>query len=60
MICYRDMTFCCRNCGNELCPRNYTHEEAKLNTRNWPVSVADLRTDDCGYVEVQEVEWTTY
>ncbi len=50
MICFRDMTFCSRECANVECHRNFT-PEVQAAARKWwgndgaPVAFASF--DDC-------------
>lgn len=60
MICYLDMTFCSRKCGNVRCKRNFTEEKREGAKRWWgseeaPVAFSDMKDGDLceGYVDVK-------
>jgi hypothetical protein len=51
MLCYKDKTFCSRSiddCVNTSCP-DYFHMGEPIG--DLPVSLADLKSDNCGFVE---------
>lgn len=57
MICYKDRTYCSRECGNNECSRNIT-DEVRDDAAKWSspsesaiISIADLKTDTCGYIK---------
>ena len=54
MITYKDRAWCSQKCGNESCYRNYTPEEQEKNVNDLPLCIADMKTDDCGYVEREQ------
>lgn len=53
MICYKGKTWCIQSlngiCKNELCNRFYTKEESDYNKNQLPLSIADMKTDECGF-----------
>jgi len=59
MLCYRDMTFCSKFCGNKQCHRNFTKEVEDAAYKWWgksgaPVAFSDF-SESCGmYKEVGE------
>jgi len=61
MICYRDMTFCSHPCANTECIRNM-NDDVRARARAWwgnddpPIDMDDMRTDGCGFVELNEVK----
>jgi len=54
MMCYKDKTFCCwaTVCANSKCPRWFDMGQAQK--QDLPVSVADFKTDTCGYIPTKE------
>lgn len=56
MICYRDMQFCSRDCGNLKCERNRRAIDERHYRRHGslPLSVGDMRTEECGYEPPKE------
>lgn len=61
MICFRDRTWCSRLCGNLECPHNFTagdREQAAVwwGGDNFPIATQDVKTDICGYIEVECVQ----
>ena len=57
MITYKDQCWCTQDCGNLKCIRNYTDEQhdRNVNGPDLPLSLADMKTDDCGYEASSEV-----
>lgn len=61
MICYKDRAWCTSSfaCSNTECPRNLNEKEVEQAVKWWggldfPYSMNDFKTDDCGYIEVLE------
>lgn len=56
MITYRDRTWCAQRCGNLECVRNYTDKDRQNNENgvDLPLSIGDMRTTRCGYVDPKE------
>jgi len=57
MICYRGKAFCSQECANYKCDRNFNDNVLAQAIAWWgtdkpPIAFNDLKTDDCGYVEV--------
>lgn len=62
MICYKDRTYCSRECGNIDCSRNITDEVMRDATR-WSetfglyhllINKMDLKTDTCGFIKKEK------
>lgn len=53
MICYKDRSWCVHSvntlCSNTKCARYYTEEERQYNRDNMPLSMADFKTETCGF-----------
>ena len=59
MICFRDMTFCSKECGNTKCGRNLTEQVRKDADKWWgkgkdeaPIAVANFHEGCEDYKEV--------
>ena len=60
MICYRDITFCSHPCANTECIRNM-NDDVRARARAWwgtegdpPIDMADMRTGECGFMELDK------
>lgn len=60
MISYKDRAYCSRECGNNECSRNF-NDDVMAHARAWwgsdgepPIDFADMRTDECGFVRIEE------
>lgn len=59
MICYRDKRFCNQECANRDCDRNF-NDDVLARAKAWwcgdnpPIDFTDLKTDDCGFVEIEK------
>lgn len=57
MLCYKDKTFCNQRCANTACTNNF-NEDVLVQAKSWwrgeepPVCFANLKTDGCGFVEI--------
>lgn len=56
---YKDKTFCNQECANTECPRNF-NDGVMSGEKSWwrgeepPVYFANLRNDDCGFVDIKK------
>ena len=62
MLCYLDRQFCSQLCANSECSRN-VNDDVRARARAWwgtegdpPIDMADMRTDWCGFVELDKVK----
>lgn len=59
MICYKDRSWCVHSintlCNNTSCSRFYTKEERQYNNNELPLSIADFKTDNCGYEATETI-----
>ena len=58
MLCYKDKTFCNQKCANRSRPRNF-NDDVMAGAKAWwrgeepSICFANLKTDDCGFVEIK-------